>query len=569
MYSKLPTLPLKVWQVLGIAFLQAVLFRVLQGSENTLSATWQTFCYVLVILIPTGTVLGLHAREGKMQGFKTALLLAVATGALMAVSVQIGANRYSSVFQMNLVLLGLAYAVTFSALIGRQQGQPLFNMGVGLLITLGAAQLFAGLVLMLVYLIVALFQAIGFKFLQMWLMQSGIPTVMLWAFTVGVGALRQRTELTEGASRTILFIVSWILPVLALVSVVFLGSALFAKREALYEGLLSSGLYLGFSVVLLLLINIWVSVQQFPEKHWLSRVVRWLPLMVGGFAALAVYGLNVRIQEYGWTEPRIWAAILTFFMLLTSAVYLVVLRPEKPLGNLQQGNLWVAGALVALVLLVQVPVLRPIHFAVASQKAMVKNGTGKNQVLDAISYLSSEGNEEGRKALKALKKLDLPAEHKVWIQAALDGKSLYAFRNQSATRQITFEAVKGQALDRGNLKALEKFLLSRTGETSILNQLNCQNDNCTIKYRVQPLPEGQLRALVFYGWSDQPYGFWFTLKEKKVVQTGKLASSLEARDLKLPVPAGLQEDDLKETSTPVDLIYIDKTPVFVLPEQRP
>ena len=72
-------------------------------------------------------------------------------------------------------------------------------------------------------------------------------------------------------------------------------------------------------------------------------------------AAVALYGLGLRVGQYGWTIPRVWALYCGGLLALYALGYAAALRPAGFYGTLATTNLVAAFATLVLLALVHTP----------------------------------------------------------------------------------------------------------------------------------------------------------------------------------------------------------------------
>ena len=222
----------------------------------------------------------------------------------------------------------------------------------------------------------------------------------------GLGMLIGRTQ--SSAIRTarsiVLALLYGLLPVLALIAVMFLASLPFTGLEPLWKTG-HAGLILGWVIVLhvgLLNAVLQDGREQLPYPlplRWLIQLsIALLPI----YAGLAVYGLGLRVEQYGWTPARVWAgialAVLSLYALGYSASFLR--SPMRWMPHLPRINIAVSLVVVVLGLLANSPVLDPHRIAVASQLSRFEQSSDNTQ-LD-LDYLRYEGGRQGVVALRSL-----------------------------------------------------------------------------------------------------------------------------------------------------------------------
>ena len=109
-------------------------------------------------------------------------------------------------------------------------------------------------------------------------------------------------------------------------------------------------------------------------------------------AAVALYGLGLRVGQYGWTIPRVWALYCGGLLALYALGYACALRPAGFYGTLATTNLVAAFATLVLLALVQTPVADPRRIAAQSQLQGLLDGR-----LEPREYrYSSMRNDHGR-----------------------------------------------------------------------------------------------------------------------------------------------------------------------------
>lgn len=217
-----------------------------------------------------------------------------------------------------------------------------------------------------------------------------------------------RTGLVAGIRGVALVLMSWLLPLLALLAGAFLFSLLFTGLEPLWQTRSAARLLLVAAAGLIILIN--AAWQSGPERH-----IPPLALRAGGTAAalllipltgLATYALMLRVGQYGWTAERVRLAA-TLFVACTYAIGYgwaalggSILR-HRWLAGLAPVNIAVSFVVLAVLLAVFSPLADPVRIGVASQMARLKSGRVAADKFD-YSYLHFQGGKAGVAALKDL-----------------------------------------------------------------------------------------------------------------------------------------------------------------------
>ncbi|WZB70759.1 DUF4153 domain-containing protein [Achromobacter xylosoxidans] len=137
-----------------------------------------------------------------------------------------------------------------------------------------------------------------------------------------------------------------------------------------------------------------------PFGQGLSRTLRLAMLCLLPLAAVALYGLGLRVGQYGWTIPRVWALYCGGLLALYALGYAAAL-PAGFYGTLATTNLVAAFATLVLLALVQTPVADPRRIAAQSQLQGLLDCR-----LEPREYrYSSMRNDHGRWGRDALRQL--------------------------------------------------------------------------------------------------------------------------------------------------------------------
>ena len=137
-----------------------------------------------------------------------------------------------------------------------------------------------------------------------------------------------------------------------------------------------------------------------PVQWLVQAAVCCMPLL----ALLAVWGLGLRVQQYGWSVARIWGAAVVGLLLLYSLGYAWgVLRPRSGpwLGSLARTNPPMSWLLVAVLVLWHAPGTNPYRISAQDQARRMLHGTAP-VTLKALQGLRFDHGRYGRPALESL-----------------------------------------------------------------------------------------------------------------------------------------------------------------------
>lgn len=385
--TSLPRLPL-----LGIAFLQGLCLLVLYRSVEfhfwpSASPAWAYPLWTLAIAVPLLLLLALD-RGNYVSVFKHVAAL----GALLALlalytgwqAKPFGEFPIESLTAAFVVTIGLA---SFKALIYLQQRvnraplsyQALFtnswrNFLVGVLA--GIFTLIFGLILLLWG---QLFKVIGIDFFldlfsEDWFL---IPALAV-AFGLGVSLFRELTHVLDNITKLLHWLIKLLLPLLLLVAAVFLGALPVTGLEPLWNTGSGTALLLCLLALVLFFTN---AVYQDgreanPYPLMLHRAIYVGLCVMPVVAALAFYGLLLRLLQYGWTIERCWAFVVWLVLALFALGYVagIARRRDAWTGELARVNTAMGLVVLGIMLLANSPLLDFRKISLASQLGRVDSG---------------------------------------------------------------------------------------------------------------------------------------------------------------------------------------------------
>jgi hypothetical protein len=162
---------------------------------------------------------------------------------------------------------------------------------------------------------------------------------------------------------------------------------------------------------------------------------------------LCIYAVYLRVNQHGWTSDRVWAASLVAVMAIYSFGYaFAAIQSFK----VQQGwmqltktiNVYAALMLVAMLILINSPVLNPTRIGVQSQVARLLNGEVKIDKFD-YEYLRFKGGVYGNDALNEMLINQQHPELKAYAQALLDASD-QSYYSKPVKKLDTTKALQAQ-----------------------------------------------------------------------------------------------------------------------------
>ncbi|QKE65406.1 DUF4153 domain-containing protein [Aquipseudomonas campi] len=290
---------------------------------------------------------------------------------------------------------------------GRLRYEDLFRHAWNNVFILLLAQFLVGLFCLLLILWAGLFAMLGIDLFGELFTSPGfmaISTLLVFAVGVRMGC---ESERVIGLLRGILLVLCrFLLPLSALIAVLFTLALPFTGLQAIWETGHSTAILLCLIFINLLLLN--GVFQDGSETPWYPRLLRRLVeasvLCMLVLAVLAGYSTYLRIAQYGVTPQRFYAALLVLVALLHSVALLWALRPRQPvwLGSLRRSNPPLALLVCVLLVLAHSPWLNALDVSARSQVQRLL--AGKISAQDsALAYLRHELGRPGVQQFDGLK----------------------------------------------------------------------------------------------------------------------------------------------------------------------
>lgn len=290
---------------------------------------------------------------------------------------------------------------------GRLRYEDLFRHAWNNVFILLLAQFLVGLFCLLLILWAGLFAMLGIDLFGKLFTSTGFMTISsLLVFAVGV-RMGCESERVIGLLRGILLsLCRFLLPLSALIGVLFTLALPFTGLQAIWETGHSTAILLCLIFTNLLFIN--GVFQDGSEARGYPRVLRRLVeasvLCMVVLAVLAGYSTYLRIAQYGITPQRFYAALLVLVALLHGLALLWALRPHQRvwLGSLRLSNPMLALLVCVLLVLAHSPWLNALDVSARSQVQRLL--AGKVSTHDfAVAYLRHELGRPGVQQFEALK----------------------------------------------------------------------------------------------------------------------------------------------------------------------
>lgn len=320
---------------------------------------------------------------------------------------------------------------------------------------------FTGAFWILLHLGAALFKVIGLDFLETLLGKEwfAIPITFV-VFATAVHLTDVRDGLIRGVRTVGLMLLSWLLLVMTVLAAGFIAALPFTGLDGLWETGSATALVLSAAAALIVLINAAYQDGQSDNRPpaVLRAAVRVAAVLITPLVIIAVWGLSLRIRQYGLTPDRIIAAACALVGASFAAGYgWAALSPFWRKGEwmrpLERTTIWTAVLTVAVILALFSPLLDPARLSVADQVARLERGAVTPDRFD-YRFLRFESGKAGQAALARLARSTNPD-----IATRAQAARVATLRYDAAFEDLTAQAIEmlpaGSALPAGFLTSVD------------------------------------------------------------------------------------------------------------------
>ncbi|NBW06850.1 MAG: DUF4153 domain-containing protein [Caulobacteraceae bacterium] len=326
--------------------------------------------------------------------------------------------------------------------------------GVQLALSIG----FAGAFWLLLFLGAALFKVIGLDFLGDLIRESWFAFPMTGlAFATAVQLTDVRDGLIRGVRAVALMLLSWLLLVMTVLAAGFLAALPFTGLQGLWNTGSATALVLAAAAALIILINTAYQDGRPDNRPPLALriAVQVASILLTPLIVLAVWGLMLRVGQYGLTPDRIIAAACA----LVGAVYAVGYGLAAIVPLIRKGSGWMkaleatnlaSGVLaVAVILALFSPLADPARLAVADQVKRLEAGKVSPDEFD-YRFLAYRSGKAGETALETLIRSQNAVIAKLAAQAKASASSRFQTAPEAKDLQLDITMTEpGEALPAG------------------------------------------------------------------------------------------------------------------------
>ncbi|WP_187229560.1 DUF4153 domain-containing protein [Escherichia marmotae] len=253
-----------------------------------------------------------------------------------------------------------------------------------------------------------LFKLVGITFFKTLFFSSDWFIYLTLGLVTALAVILARTQsrLIDSIQKLFTLIATGLLPLVSLLTLLFIITLPFAGLNAISRHISAAGLLLTLAFLQLLL----MAVVRDPQKAsipWagpLRYLIKTALLVTPLYVLIAAWALWLRVAQYGWTAERLHGALAVVVLLVWSLGYFVSIvwrKGQNPL--VLQGKVNLAVSLLVLVILVLLnsPVLDSMRISVNSH--MARYQSGKNTPDQVSIYMLEQSGRYGRAALESLK----------------------------------------------------------------------------------------------------------------------------------------------------------------------
>lgn len=267
---------------------------------------------------------------------------------------------------------------------------------------------FVGVVMLLSFLLAALFDLIGIKLLRDLLDKEWFWRGLVGlAFGLGLALLREQRRIVGLLQNVAMLVLGVLAPVLAVGLGLFLIALPFTGLQPLWEATKSTTpILLACAVGALLLVN--AVIGNGGDDAPRNRVLRWAALVLAvailPLVGIAAFATGLRIGQYGFTPERLWGLTFVIIASVVAVAYLAsVIRGRGGWAErVRPANLHLAMIVCGVALLLATPLVSFNAISTRDQVARLESGKVSPDKFDWAA-LAFDFGEPGRKALARLK----------------------------------------------------------------------------------------------------------------------------------------------------------------------
>lgn len=257
---------------------------------------------------------------------------------------------------------------------------------------------------------ISLFNMIGFNGFGRFITAAAVAIPLT---TIAAAAALHATDtsapLLRGVRGLALTLLSWLLPVIAAITLAFLVSLAVTGLQPLWATRRAAFLLIAAVVVLVMHINAAYQDGDANPPHILRVAGTLAAVLLAFLVWIAAYALWLRVGQYGWTVDRITSAGCVAVAGVFALGYLIAaVLPGPWLKFIEHWNVYSTLFFLIVLFALATPIADPMRLSVADQVQRLKVGQVKPEKFD-FEYLAFSGGRFGHDALISLRTSNVAA----------------------------------------------------------------------------------------------------------------------------------------------------------------
>ena len=284
--------------------------------------------------------------------------------------------------------------------------QPMLDYSWEHALTIAQLGLFIGVFWSLLSLWAALFSAIGLDFFKTLFHEPAFFYPVTW-LVIGMGLVMIRNRFRFIASVRLMCeaLIKALLPLVALIILMFFAVLPWTGLQQIWDTGRAAQILMALILTLLLFFNavFYQTDNKLPYPIWLRSAVMLAVVLLPLGSLLAAWALWLRIDQYGLSLDRLWAALLQALTAAFTFSYSLLLlwRRQAALPSVQRANIGLALLVAGALIVVNTPLADMRHWVAQHQVKRLLEGDTAADAFD-YHYLRFELGQPGSLALKAL-----------------------------------------------------------------------------------------------------------------------------------------------------------------------
>lgn len=374
----LAALALYLWVQIGLA-------EVLVGSA------------LMVGVVATGVFFGALLAISPRMTLRRAAIYALSQAVVVALLILLASLRFDtqeafigSIFPVFATLILCCVPLPF--FIAHTNGNwreyaTLFEQAWDIVLRYGVGLLLVATVWLLIFLSDLLLSLVGLGFLEL-IWEIGPAAYLITGAAGGFGMAVAAESMGAAGASLALMLLRPLLPLIVVVVALFLIALPFRGLSSLF-GALSAGMtLLAISAVAATMVTAVVDArgEAASRSRLLALSARVMSVLMLVLGALAMVAVAQRVMQYGWTPPRIYAALGAAVSLGYGLVYAAGAVRGDWMARIRRANVTMALALTLLATLTLTPVLNAERISTANQMLRIEDGRTPPEKMDVLAF---------------------------------------------------------------------------------------------------------------------------------------------------------------------------------------